>query len=298
MGYYVPCDYCGKIVYKPPYQYKTKTNHFCSLECSGKFVSAQKHEYRKCEVCGKEMYVLKTSKYRFCSPKCQSIWQRGNTGIKNPKFEGVVSKCETCGKEISIGKSDLRLYKHHFCSNECRVEWYNNICSQTEEWRNISRERASKQQSTNPRTTKPQLIMNDILDSLGIKYCNEKNVKYYSIDNYLTEYDLAIEVMGDYWHTSPLKYDAPINDIQKRIVSKDKTKRDYVKKYYGINILYVWESDLYKREELCKALIALYIEKLGVLENYHSFNYSIVNGDIKLNEELVLPHQDRNKPAC
>ena len=42
---------------------------------------------------------------------------------------------------------------------------------------------------------------------MGIKFENEYNCKYYSIDNYLLEYNLMIECMGTYWHTDNRFYD-------------------------------------------------------------------------------------------
>ena len=56
------------------------------------------------------------------------------------------------------------------------------------------------------RCTIPQRIVNEMLNEMNIKYQNEYSYKYYSVDNYLCDYDLIIEVMGDYFHANPFKY--------------------------------------------------------------------------------------------
>ncbi len=173
--------------------------------------------------------------------------------------------------------------------------------SQSEEWRIESRERAARILKSNPVTTKtkPQVIVNTLLEKLDISYRNEELFTYYSIDNYLPEFDLAIEVMGDYWHSSPLKYPKSINDRQRHIVSRDKAKHTYLKNSYGIEVLYLWESDLLKRPEVCSKLIRHYIESGGNIQNYHSFNYSVVDDRLELNDVIVCPYQERRtETAC
>lgn len=117
-------------------------------------------------------------------------------------------QCENCGERYLVGKTILENGRHHFCSKQCRQYWYSNAWSQSDEWKEESRRRAVSLLNNNIASTqtKPQVVVNNILDNLSIAYRNEEPFVYYSIDNYLTEYELAIEVMGDYWHSSPLKY--------------------------------------------------------------------------------------------
>jgi hypothetical protein len=57
--------------------------------------------------------------------------------------------------------------------------------------------------------TKPELKFKSILDTLHIKYKHPHVInlgpRYASIDFYLSEYDMLIEVDGDYWHPQELK---------------------------------------------------------------------------------------------
>ena len=204
-------------------------------------------------------------------------------------------KCDYCGKEIFIIQSNYNRFSHHFCNEECRKNWYSEIFSQNEDWKEESRIRATKLLSTNHSTvnTKPQIIVNDLLNEMNIKYRYEENFTYYSIDNYLYEYNLIIEVMGDFWHCNPLKYTKEnMRDIQKRRIPKDKAKHTYILNHHNIEILYLWENDIYNNINLCRKIIEEYINNNGVLLNYHSFNYSIKNNKIMLNDNIIIPFQD------
>ncbi len=132
--------------------------------------------------------------------------------------------------------------------------------------------------------SKPQKMINDLLDEMNIKYIGEYNCKYYLVDHYLSDYHLMIEVQGDFWHCSPLLSNKSNTSGIKGNLIKDKRKHTYIKNKYGIEILYLWEKDINENFELCKKLIELYINKKGKLENYHSFNYEL-HDDNKL--ELI-----------
>lgn len=300
-GVYIQCEYCGKTVYKTMSQYNKRKHHFCSNKCQSLLKHEITFEHKPCEVCGKDMHLSKKSTKRFCSTECQRVWQLGNTGFKNSRFQGGYVKCESCGKEFLLGKYRLDLSTRHFCSTVCRQIWYANVWSQSDEWKLKSRERAVATLKNNPvvTQTKPQIAINKMLDNLGVDYRNEEPYTYYSIDNYLTEFDLAIEVMGDYWHGSPLKYPDSVNDRQRHIISRDKAKRTYLKNLYGIEILYLWEFDILKRPDVCIELIKHYIKCGGDIQNYHSFNYSVVDGRLIMNDIIVSPHQDGHiETAC
>lgn len=292
-GKYVQCEYCGKTIYKTLSQFKKREHHFCSNKCQALLKREQTFENRVCEICETKFYVSKKSTQRFCSTECQRQWQIGNTGFKNKRFEGGYLKCYLCGKDFLVGKYTLDDGKIRFCSIQCRQDWFATMWSQSEEWKEASRRRAVQILNNNPATTqtKPQIKINSILDNLKIKYINEKSFVYYSIDNYLPEYNLAIEVMGDYWHSSPLKYANKTNDKQKHIISRDKAKHTYLKNNYGFEVLYLWETDIMKNEDVCVALIQKYIEQDGILDNYHSFNYFIEDKQLRLRKSLIIPFQ-------
>jgi len=104
--------------------------------------------------------------------------------------------------------------------------------------------------------------------------------------------------MGDYWHGNPVVFNSEkylLNKIQARGIHTDKTKNSYIKNHYGINILYLWETDINNDLEKCKKLILSYIDNLGNLSNYHSFNYAYYQNNLFINDTLIIPYQDMPK---
>ena len=216
-------------------------------------------------------------------------------GKDNPKYKPRIKlNCAYCGKEIYRLESDIASNNNTFCSVSCSARWKSENMSGvnspirgkvSEKWTNEMR----KQQAINVidrllksdfsyRKTKPQLIIDNLLNQLNIKYKNEYNCKYYLIDNYLIDYNLMIEVQGNFFYCNPvMNLD---NNRKAKILGKDKAKHTYIKKYYNIEILYLWEKDIYENIEICKQLILKYINNNGILENYHSYNYCSRNNKL------------------
>lgn len=293
-GFSIECENCNKQIYQTKTQYNRAKHHFCSNKCQKEFQSKALYEHRKCEICGKDMYILKSSSKRFCSIECQGKWQSTQTREKNPRYKRVKTLCDCCGKELNILNCETKLFKHHFCDNDCRQKWYSEVYSQSWDWKEESRIRGAKLLSNRSITTntKPQIKINRLLESLNITYQNEYDCKYYSIDNYLPQQNLMIEVMGDFWHCNPIKYTQVKQEIQKKRIPKDKAKHTYIMNKYKIEILYLWEYDINNNATLCEKLIQKYISNNGILENYHSFNYSLISNELILNEKIIIPYQD------
>lgn len=243
----------------------------------------------------KIFHISKKSSKRFCSVECQKKWQSLQTGILNPRSTRIEIECECCGNKFYEKLYKTKNGQHNFCSIECRRNWYSNVFSQNDNWKEESRKRAvkileNKEIDTN---TKPQQIINGLLDNMNIPYTNEKGFEYYAVDNYLNECNLIIEVMGDFWHCHPQKYnDNNIRDIQKKRIPKDKAKHTYLKNKYNIEVLYLWEDDIYNNLSVCEHLVNKYISNNGILENYHSFNYHIENEELIMNDKIIIPYQD------
>lgn len=98
--------------------------------------------------------------------------------------------------------------------------------------------------------------------------------------------------MQEYWHADPRRFDVIKYVQQKASIARDKSKDSYIKNKYGYNILYLWERDIEDTPEICKALIMAYVGNNGKLDNYHSFNYHIENGTLKLNDTLITPYSE------
>lgn len=236
------------------------------------------------------------------------------TGENNPNYKGKEKViCNNCGKEFERIPALAKLTNsfgenHNFCCKECYWEFrkkyyvgdklYNTGIKMSDEFCNKVRENTLKQYSNGilNRQTLPQKKINSILNEMNIKYINEKTFKYYSVDNYLEDYDLIIEIMGDYFHANPTIYNNydTLNKMQKKDVIRDKRKNTYIKKYYNIDILYLWESDIDNNPIICKKLIEKYIKNKGKLDDYNSFNFLLYNDTLKLKTNIVDPYFKNN----
>lgn len=274
----VVCEYCGKETIKTPNVYKISKNSYCSLECYWKD---------------------KTNKTEH--------------GEDSQFYNRITTNCTNCGKEIKVipynyNKTNSFGDNHNFCCQECYWEYrkkyyigekstmlnYQYTEDQLEKIRNnlLKNSKSSKRFDSNI-----QLSINNILDNSKIKYEREKIFTYYAVDNYLTDYNLIIEVMGDYWHSNPLRYNEnkyKLNKKQFVWIKKDKQKHSYIKNHENINILYLWETDINKNIELCEKLILEYIKNKGILLNYNSFNYHLEsNKNLILNNNIILSYQEQ-----
>ena len=59
-----------------------------------------------------------------------------------------------------------------------------------------------------------------------------------------------------------------------------------------MHVLYLWEHDIIHRRDVVKALIEMYVKSNGMLDNYHSVNYSLNDGILELNRDIVIMYQD------
>ena len=230
----------------------------------------------------------------------ENIKQVNMSGENHPSWVPRVKvNCAHCGSLIEKTESKIKKSKNHYCNYKCMGRWmsknntgennsnYGNGKAWTKEMRLSSAQRSIERLINSDfafSKTKPELIVSNMLDYLNIIHSSEFNCKYYLIDKYLPEHNLMIEIQGNFYHCNPTMNLS--NNRKNKIIRKDKSKNTYIKKYKGINILYLWEKDILEREDLCIKLIAQYVESKGVLENYHSFNYIIEDDKLKIMNEL------------
>ena len=295
----INCDYCGKEFEVYPSSLKDNKPHYCSLKCNYQWKRENKREnkniiIKNCVICSKEYKCLSyNKKSKTCSVECRIEYTRLS---KIGKFKERISvDCDWCGKELKIKDWHNKNLIHHFCDINCKKEFFRIYYSQTDEFKESKRITMINYFKNNPSdkmNSKPQLIINDLLNNININYINEYNRGKYLFDNYLNDNDLYIEVMGTYWHCDPRFY-KEINYVrQKEVIINDKTKLSYIINKYDKNILYLWEYDINNNLELCKLLIIDFISNNGVLNNYHSFNYLIDNNILILNKDIIIPYME------
>ena len=265
-----------------------------------------------CRECGKELIVIPSQYKKQKYFHCDEHIRHHSSGKDSPCYNRIEVLCTNCGKPYNVvpydyNKSNRFGDNHNFCCQQCyweyRSKYYVNNrhhmfgAHQSEENKQRQSELITKMISDGimPQTmTKPHRKINELLALHNIDFENEYPEKYHSIDIYLSKYNLMVEIMGNYWHAHPLKYDIDkLTDQQKKSIKQDKSKHTYVKKYEGIEILYLWEKDINENIDLCWALINKYINNDGELNNYHSFNYHLDKNILVLNDILIVPFQDR-----
>lgn len=270
-----------------------------------------------CECCGKEIsdflstYLI--TKNPYCSLEC--YWKdkpnKMEHGENSQFYNRIETTCTNCGKKIKIIPSDYNKTNrfgdnHNFCSHECyseyRSKYYINEKASMYEYK-FSEEQKEQNRirminslyKSDRLETGIQKTVDNLLQENNIKYEREKVYDYYAVDNYLPECNGIIEVMGDYWHTSPLRYNENkylINELQQKQLHRDKIKYSYITNHYSIPILYLWETDINQNPNLCIALIKYYIKNNCNLPNYHSFNWKIENNNLSLKNDLIIPYQN------
>jgi G:T-mismatch repair DNA endonuclease (very short patch repair protein) len=99
-------------------------------------------------------------------------------------------------------------------------------------------------------TSKLEDRFSKILDDLEIKYHTQHAVREIRAlyDFYLSDYNILIEVHGDFWHCNPLieRYSTPKYAAQISNLKTDKIKKDWCEKN-NIPLLIFWESDINDR---------------------------------------------------
>ena len=264
-----------------------------------------------CRECGDEVVVSVGLYKKQKSFACEKHIKHKPKGKNSMFYNRVMTNCSCCGKEIEVipakfNKKNKFGDSNNFCSQECywkfRSEYYRGEKGAmyqheyTEEQKeNLSKGTIKRLQKSDITNTKIQIIINEMLDKLGIVYKREYPIDFYSCDNFLLDCDLIIEVMGDYWHGNPLKYNKDkysLNSIQSKTILKDKQKRGYIKNYYKYPILNLWETDINKHPKMCEELIKYYVKNNGMLKDYNSFNYSFENNILTLNQNIITPYQD------
>ena len=267
----------------------------CCFSCGAKLIRPIGHFYKE---------------RVYCSFECRDKYKTNYLSRENsPWYKRINTVCTNCKKEISVIPFEYNLRNeygdtHNFCSRECYCEYRSKYYVGEKHpmfGKPVSEENKQRMREQNirliaegkmPQTmTKPHKTIYNLLVKNKILCENEHPLKYHSIDIYLIDYNLMIEIMGDYWHGIPLKYQHDeLNKQQLKSVKQDKSKHTYAQKYHNVEILYLWERDIKYRIDLCWTLIQGYINNQGVLDNYNSYNYDLIDGNLILKDDITQPY--------
>lgn len=104
----------------------------------------------------------------------------------------------------------------------------------------IPRER--KRQRTT--LTRPHRICIRVVDALGVRWEDEKQFGRYNVDIFLPDYNIAVEVDGDYWHS--------LKGVPEKDARRDKTLLEK----YGITTLRFKESEIENNRHKVESTLA------------------------------------------
>jgi very-short-patch-repair endonuclease len=248
---------------------------FCSHKCSEKYHAEQAKEIRICPICKKEFICNKSEAKIYCSMKCQGKWfSSTHNGENASNYHSNVPKenrkviCKYCKKEFFT--TPYQIGARRYCSN---------VCSKLDNHMFLSV----------PHTIiDKEMTKANILHSNEVRSINIGIKSKYIFDIVINESNLIIEIMGDYWHCSPLKYTIlTANKIQRKNIKKDIKRDFFIRNKMNYSVLYLWEKDIMSDPEKCIKLVELFISKNGNLNNYDSFNYTIKNGVLVLNNKII-----------
>ena len=185
----------------------------------------------------------------------------------------VITNCGNCGKEIRGYKA--RKFCNIKCSHTFRLgKTYEQLYG-VEKANKIKTIQRKRRLDCNQKffNTKPERIMEEILNELRLKYKSQWNVSYItSADFFLPDYNILIFCDGCYWHCHehmklPSNRITPSGKTVKEIQQYD---NELTKKLIdrGYVVLRFWECDLYKKVTQIKDILketVLYARKSQVV---------------------------------
>lgn len=213
----------------------------------------------KCKQCKNDFYItpsiLLKGKGKYCTKDCYSKSMIGVAPPEQARINAIASntgrKCsEETKRKISKANSQNNGFKnkHHTLESLKKISeaslknWGNesyrnkilNDPKKKEYCRRGALEAAKKMSTLGYYDTKPELLMQSILNKLNIKFSHPFEIKniehFYLCDFYIPEYNLVIEVDGKYWHKYP-----NLREID--LIRNDELKNK------GYNLIRVWENE-------------------------------------------------------
>lgn len=245
--YNLICDNCGKEYKGSRNRSKKENIKFCTSKCEFEYFK-KNNSKTECVVC-KKKFVPLTTRHKCCCRVCKDKYM-------NYKKERI---CEVCGKAFHSFDFNFKT-----CSKKCFKELKSDIILEN-----------LKKGIYSNTFTKQHKKINGYLEEMGINFRNEERFGRYSIDIFLIDYNLCIEIMGKYWHLDCRHFKKENTYVsQEGVVEKDFRKRKYIEENYSVKILYLWEDEINKDEELCKRLIKNFIKTPFTLKSYQSSSYN------------------------
>ncbi len=201
----------------------------CHCEFDIKFVSLLKQFRKKIKLDTYTLYQChKCSKKGKTGISLDSVLPRINLQKTEEKFGGipknvkkgkVVAICEDCGLEndIKLGNLLHQARRHSQNGRSCIYKCFSCGIKREDSIEKTNNARVKQLKDGFISSLEASTISR--LNSLGIKYIHQYQTDMYVWDFYLIDYNLLVDVNGEYWHSLP------------KNVSKDKSKITYIERY-------------------------------------------------------------------
>lgn len=170
------------------------------------------------------------------------IWNKGLTK-DDPRVKDNIDKVmanPNRSKNISkklTGKTKTEEHKQKLSKSQIK-SWNN------EEKREQQRQRRLNHIKNNPnKESNLEIKFKNILNELSINYIFQYPICGYMFDFYLKDFDIIIEIDGDFWHCNPNIHPTPIYESQKLTIKNDIHKNNICLKS-GIKLIRIWEDDI------------------------------------------------------
>lgn len=204
--------------------YGNKSPKYCSRKCYFSVPKIKQGYNLECAICNTTFYVEKSSRQKCCSKYCGDIYQ---TRAK------LTIKCKICDKVFTKQPSLVKLNRGKYCSLSCR--------DADPEVKLRLLNQSAQQMLAKPNKLEVKLYTD--LEALQIKYIPQYIVNdKFTVDAYLPDVKIVIQVDGDYWHGNSEIYKV-LNSVQQKRKNYDKSQDAYMDKI-GIKVIRFWESDI------------------------------------------------------
>lgn len=178
----------------------------------------------------------------------KKAWNKGKTKHNNESMKEISDKLK--GRKLPL---DVRK-KQSISAKKRKIHGHSGF-KHSEETKQKIREKTLEQIKNGVFTqlkSKPHIMMASLLDSLDIKYEEEKQEGVFSYDFYLIDKGIYIEVDGDYFHSNPLFYsEGPTTKTQKINWYRDIKKKEYSEERKFV-VKHFWENDIMKNTIVVK----------------------------------------------
>ena len=137
--------------------------------------------------------------------------------------------------------------------------------SKTESEKKVIIDRLNDAMIHQHKATRIEIKVGDYLSLEKISFIKNYKLNGFYIDFYLTDYNIALECDGDWWHVNPLFYNREDNNalsIAQKMTIKRDLRKNKMFEDNSIDYLRFWEIDIHKNFEEVKHKIKILIKRI------------------------------------